>query len=174
MIVESKIVAIRRHNIDTDQVIPAHRLTGVSAEGCGEHLFGGLPEARALVDAVPDARILVTGENFGCGSSREHAAWALTDRGFRVVVATSFARLFEENAYNNGIAPIVIHADDVEHLMGSPHARIDLIGESIEAGGRTIPFTLDGLRKRFILEGGYLDFLAQKRGVVRDWLAARA
>jgi 3-isopropylmalate/(R)-2-methylmalate dehydratase small subunit len=174
MIVSSRIVRLRRANIDTDQIIPAHRLTGVSSEGCGEHLFGGLPEARALVEAEPGAAILVTGENFGCGSSREHAAWALGDRGFRAVVAPSFARLFEENAYNNGIAPIALGADEVDYLMEVESAEIDLARERIAAGGRTLEFRLDPLRKRFILEGGYLDFLAHKRGVVRDWLAARA
>jgi 3-isopropylmalate/(R)-2-methylmalate dehydratase small subunit len=170
MIVESSVVALRRRDVDTDQIIPAHRLTGVSREGCGEHLFGGLPEARTLIEGAPGAAILIAHHNFGCGSSREHAAWALYDRGFRAVVAPSFARLFEENAYNNGIAPIVVDEEHIERLFAADSIRIDLVEGRIETGdGAAIAFELDALRKRFILEGGYLDFLASKREAVRAW-----
>jgi 3-isopropylmalate/(R)-2-methylmalate dehydratase small subunit len=175
MIVESEVVAIPRRDIDTDQIIPAHRLTGVSREGCGEHLFGGLPEARVLVEAKPGAQILVSHHNFGCGSSREHAAWALYDRGFRAVIAPSFSRIFEENAYSNGIAPIIVGDEHIDSLLAMDSARIDLIEGVIQTShGTAIRFELDALRKRFILEGGYLDFLASKRERVREWQRSRA
>jgi 3-isopropylmalate/(R)-2-methylmalate dehydratase small subunit len=173
MIVHSEVVAVRRRDIDTDQVIPAHRLTGVTRSGCGAYLFDGLPEARALIEAQPGAAILAVFDNFGCGSSREHAAWALSDRGFKAVIAPSFARLFEENAYTNGIAPIVLDAPQVEQVMQAGSARIDLVAERIEAGGRSFEFRLDALRKRFILEGGYLDFLASKRALTHEFARTR-
>jgi 3-isopropylmalate/(R)-2-methylmalate dehydratase small subunit len=171
---EGNVLPLDRANVDTDQIIPAYLLTGISSAGLGGHLFKGLPGGPELLAAHPDAAIVVARENFGCGSSREHAAWALGGRGFRAVIAPSFARIFQENAYNNGVAPIVVDAGEIDALLAAPSLRIDLGAETLTLpDGRTIAFSLDPLRKRFLLEGGYLDFLANKRDAVRTWLASR-
>jgi 3-isopropylmalate dehydratase small subunit len=174
MIVEGAVLAIPRANIDTDQVIPARYLTRIDSNGMGEHLFEGLPDGAALLASQPDAVVLITGDNFGCGSSREHAAWALRDRGFRAVIAPSFARIFHENAYNNGVVPVVLPQATVDELMRAKHIAIDVDGETLRAdGGEPIAFQLDPLRKHFVLGGGFLPFMAAKIDVVRAWEAAR-
>jgi len=175
MILEGGVLPVDRANVDTDQIIPAHYLTGIETTGLGKHLFTGMTGGVELLAAYPGASIIVSRENFGCGSSREHAAWSLADRGFRAVVAPSFARIFFENAYNNGIAPIVVPADEIDALLRSPNLRIDLDAETIvrDDGGR-VHFTLDPLRKQFLLSGGYMAFLASKVAAVRAWDAARA
>jgi 3-isopropylmalate/(R)-2-methylmalate dehydratase small subunit len=174
MTFEGNVLPLDRANVDTDQVIPAYFLNGISSSGLGGHLFKGMQGGPELLAAYPDATIVVARENFGGGSSREHAAWALVGRGFRAVVAPSFARIFQENAYNNGIAPIVVDASEIDALLTEPSLRIDLAAETLTLpGGRVMKFALDPLRKRFLLEGGYLDFLANKRDAVRAWLANR-
>jgi 3-isopropylmalate/(R)-2-methylmalate dehydratase small subunit len=174
MIVSGQILAIERANIDTDQIIPARHLTRLDDSGMGEHCFEGLTGGAALLASRPNAKILVTGENFGCGSSREHAAWALVQRGFRAVIAPSFARIFEENAYNNGLVPIKLPQAVVDALAKTDRIEIDVAAETLRPlDGATIAFTLDPLRKAFILGGGYLPFLASKLHAVRAWEAAR-
>jgi 3-isopropylmalate/(R)-2-methylmalate dehydratase small subunit len=172
MIVEGRILAIPRANIDTDQIIPAHHLTSIDENGMGQYCLSGMPDGPEHLARVPDATILVTGENFGCGSSREHAAWALRDRGFRAVVAPSFARIFLENAYNNAIVPIVIDPARLAAFAAATYGTIDVDGETIRLdGGEPIPFALDELRKAFIVGGGFLPFLASKIERVRQWEA---
>jgi 3-isopropylmalate/(R)-2-methylmalate dehydratase small subunit len=172
VMIEGPMLALDRANVDTDQIISAHRLTGIDTTGLGQHLFENMPGGPALLAANPDAVVLVARENFGCGSSREHAVWALQDRGFRAVVAAGFARIFEENAYNRGLAPIVISDENIEALLKARRIAIDLEAETLFAdGGEAIHFTLDPLRKRFLLEGGYLAFLASRVDRVRAWLA---
>jgi len=174
VIVDGAVLAIPRANIDTDQIIPARYLTRIDADGMGEHLFEGLPDGAALLASRPGAAVLVTGDNFGCGSSREHAAWALRDRGFRAVVAPSFARIFHENAYNNGIVPIALPQDVVDALMRARSVVIDVDAQTLRAdGGDPIAFELDPLRKHFVLGGGFLPFLAAKIDAIRAWEAAR-
>ena len=174
MIIEGTVLAIPRASIDTDQIIPAHYLTRIDEEGMGEHLFEGLPDGAHFLSSKPDATILVTRENFGCGSSREHAAWALKDRGFHAVIAPSFARIFHENAYNNGVVPVVLPQETVDELMGARTISIDVDNETLRAdGGETIAFALDPLRKQFVLGGGVLKYLAAKIPSVRAWEAAR-
>ncbi len=116
----------------------------------------------------------MTGENFGCGSSREHAAWALLGRGFRAVIAPSFARIFHENAYNNGVVPVILPQETVDELMGARTIAIDVERETLRAdGGAPIAFALDPLRKQFVLGGGFLKYLHAKIPAVRAWEAAR-
>ena len=171
MIVSGTVLPLDRANVDTDQIVPAYLLTGIEASGLGAHLFKGMSGGAELLAAYPDATILVTRENFGCGSSREHAAWALADRGIRAVVAPSFARIFSENAYNNGVAPIVVAPNDVDLLLRAANLTIDLRAEVLMLpDGETIGFALDPLRKGFLLEGGYLDFMASRVDNVRAWL----
>lgn len=170
--IDGSVLALDRANVDTDQIIPAHRLTGIDTTGLGRHLFASMPGGSALLADHPDATILVTRENFGCGSSREHAVWALQDRGFRAVIAPSFARIFEENAYNRGVAPIIVPAEKIEALLKARRLAIDLEKETLcTDDGETLRFVLDPLRKRFLLEGGYMEFLASRVDRVRSWLS---
>ena len=174
MIVEGTVLSVPRPNIDTDQIIPARFLTRIDAEGMGEHLFEGMPDGPALLASRPGASILVTGENFGCGSSREHAAWALKGRGFRAVVAPSFARIFLENAYTNGLVPVIVPPATADALAGVGRITIDVAGETLRAdGGEPIPFALDALRKQFVIGGGFLQYLNAKIPSIRAWEAAR-
>jgi len=173
VIVSGTVLPVDKANVDTDQIIPAHCLTGVETSGLGKHLFAGMPGGRDLLAQHPGASIVVTRENFGCGSSREHAVWALEDCGFRAVIAPSFARIFWENCYNRGVSPIEVSADEIDALLAAPEIAIDLTAERLRANGREIAFSLDPLRKQFVLEGGYYAYLASKRDGVRAWLAAR-
>jgi 3-isopropylmalate/(R)-2-methylmalate dehydratase small subunit len=173
MMVEGRILAIPRANIDTDQIIPAHHLTSIDEAGMGQHCMSGMPDGPEHLARVPDATILVTGENFGCGSSREHAAWALRDRGFRAVIAPSFARIFLENAYNNAIVPIVIDPAQLDTFAAAQYGVVDVDHETVRIdGGQPIHFELDELRKAFIVGGGFLPYLASKIPTVRAWEAA--
>jgi 3-isopropylmalate/(R)-2-methylmalate dehydratase small subunit len=174
MIVAGDVLPIWRPNIDTDQIIPAHYLTRIDANGMGEHLFEGMPDGAQLLASRPGAAIVVVDENFGCGSSREHAAWALRDRGFKAVIAPSFARIFHENAYNNGLVPVVVPRETAEQLATAKSIEIDVVNETLRAdGGSPIAFSLDPLRKQFILGGGFLGYLAAKIPQIRAWEAAR-
>jgi 3-isopropylmalate/(R)-2-methylmalate dehydratase small subunit len=171
---EGTVLPVERANVDTDQIIPAHCLTGVETTGLGKYLFTGMTGGTALLDAHPGASILVARENFGCGSSREHAAWALVDRGIHTVIAPSFARIFLENAYNNGIAPIAVEAAEIDGLLASKRLAIDLENETVtREDGTVVRFTLDPLRKAFLLSGGYMSFMAGRIEAVRAWLASR-
>lgn len=159
-------------NVDTDQIIPARFLTGVTRAGLGPHCFDGLPDADALLSAHAGATIVVARDNFGCGSSREHAVWALQERGFRAVVAPSFARIFEENAYANGLAPIAVAPDAIDAALACGRVEIDVDGERLHVpGAGAWTFALDPLRKHFLTSGGYLEFLAARIASVREWEA---
>jgi 3-isopropylmalate/(R)-2-methylmalate dehydratase small subunit len=172
--IEGAVLAVDRANVDTDQIIPAHRLTGIDTKGLGQYLFASMPGGAALLASHPGASILVARENFGCGSSREHAVWALEDRGFRAVIAPSFARIFEENAYNRGVAPIAVPAGAIEGLLGAKRIVVDLEQQTLSAdGSEAIPFDLDPLRKTFLLEGGYMEFLNSRVEAVHEWVAKR-
>ena len=146
--------------------------TGVETTGLGKHLFAGMPGGPDLLARYPGASILVARENFGCGSSREHAAWAFKDRGFHAVVAPSFARIFLENAYNNGFVLATVPVDVIDRVFASPSARIDVANQTIAAGGDPIQFTLDPLRKEFLLGGGFLRYMAAQIETVRAWEAS--
>ncbi|MBC5810073.1 MAG: 3-isopropylmalate dehydratase small subunit [Candidatus Eremiobacteraeota bacterium] len=168
---EGAVLPVDRANVDTDQMVPAYLMNGVDSSGVGPHLFRGMSGGPELLAAHPDATIVVARENFGCGSSREHAVWALVQRGFRAVIAPSFARIFEENAYLNGVAPIVVDAARIDALLEAPTLALDLEQQRLtSARGEDVTFALDPLRKYFLLEGGYLEFMAAKRGPIRDWL----
>jgi 3-isopropylmalate/(R)-2-methylmalate dehydratase small subunit len=137
--------------------------------GVGPSCFEGVPGIAALYARHPGAQIVVTRENFGCGSSREMAVWALQQRGFRAVIAPSFARIFEENAYNSGLVPAVVPADTIETLLQATHGRIDVSARILEAGGTRVAFTLDPLRTEFLTGGGYLAFLEAQIPAIREW-----
>jgi 3-isopropylmalate/(R)-2-methylmalate dehydratase small subunit len=174
MILTGQPLPLRRANVDTDQIIPARYLTGIDTTGLGEHLFTGMAGGAELLAESPGATIVVAGENFGCGSSREHAAWALTARGFRAVIASSFARIFLENAYTNAIVPVVVPDATIEEFARARSIAIDIARQTVRADDAApVSFELDELRKQFILGGGFLPYLASKIDVVRAWEHAR-
>src|SRR6185436_12935813 len=121
-----KVVVLDRPNVDTDQIIPKQFLKRVERDGSGECLFH---DWRYLTDGSPNpsfplnepraagASILIAGKNFGCGSSREHAPWSLSDYGFRTIIAPSFADIFANNSRKNGLLPVTLNGDEVAHLM---------------------------------------------------------
>ena len=163
--IESKTVALPIDNIDTDQIIPARFLKTTSMEGLGENLF---LDWRYLADGSPNpdfplnkpsaqgAEILVAGDNFGCGSSREHAPWALKQYGFKAIISTSFADIFKGNALKNGLLPIVMPPDIHAELLKWPGIvlKIDLASQTVTlAGGRTVEFPIDPFAKQCLLEG---------------------
>ncbi|HTV74282.1 MAG TPA: hypothetical protein VME66_11315 [Candidatus Acidoferrales bacterium] len=175
MRISGKVLALPFDGIDTDQIIPAMHLTVIEPSGLGRHLFSGHHALAARLAAAPQASIVVTGADFGCGSSREHAAWALRERGFAAVIAPSFARIFLENAYNNGIVPIVLDAPEVAACAASATLEIDVDVEVVvTASGERFTFALDPLRKTFLSGGGYLQYLNAKIPAIRAWAAARA
>jgi 3-isopropylmalate/(R)-2-methylmalate dehydratase small subunit len=171
---ESRIVPLPIDNIDTDQIIPARFLKTVSKEGLGDALFSDWRKDPAFVLNRPQAReaqILVAGDNFGCGSSREHAPWALTQFGFRAVVSTSFADIFRQNALKNSLLPIVVPKDvHAELFRLAPDAKVtvDLAAQTLTLpGGRAAEFPIDAFSKHCLLNGvdelGYI--LAQESAI---------
>lgn len=180
MKIKSRVLNVLRSNIDTDQIIPARYLTGISKTGLGIHLFEDLPDNP--LDAInhEGVEIILTLENFGCGSSREHAAWAILDRGFKVVIAASFARIFEDNCYNNGIVPVKLSMEEIEALKMSleknPELEVDVINQKIFNSDRSFEasFELDELKKEFILQGGFMKFLEKKLTKIKEWEKAQA
>lgn len=120
--IESHVTLLPIDNIDTDRIIPARFLTTTDRHGLGRHLFEDWPEGAA---ALSDASILVAGHNFGCGSSREHAPWALVDHGIRAVISTGFADIFHANAVRNGLVPVVVETDDHARLIAQLEAHPD-------------------------------------------------
>lgn len=170
MIIKGKILPLDRSNIDTDQIIPARYLTGITKSGYGQHLLEDVPHTIVNDPKYKDAVILLTKENFGSGSSREHAVWAILDRGFKVVIATSFARIFEENCYNNGLIPVKLESHEVELLFKENECEIDVINQKVKTkNGKEFNFKLDLLKKEFILKGGFLKFMASKVDKVKKW-----
>ncbi len=156
-------------NIDTDMIIPKQFLKTIKRTGLGKNLFdemryddkgNEIPDFVLNKPAYRNAQILVTGENFGCGSSREHAPWALVDFGIRCVIATSFADIFYNNCFQNGILPIVLPQADVDKLMDDAQrgsnavVTIDLEAQEIRGpDGGVIKFDIDAFRKHCMLEG---------------------
>ena len=170
MIIKGKILPLDRSNIDTDQIIPARHLTGISKSGYGIYLLEDVPGTPINDSKYKGAPVLLTRENFGCGSSREHAVWAIMDRGFKAVIASSFARIFEENCYNNGLVPIKLKAEEIEKLFKENECEIDVINQTVETPrGGVFTFELDPLKKEFILRGGFLKFMESKISEVREW-----
>ena len=156
-------------NIDTDMIIPKQFLKTIKRSGLGKNLFDEMrfrQDGSEIDDFVlnrspyRNAEILVAGDNFGCGSSREHAPWALLDFGVRCVISTSFADIFYNNCFKNGILPIVVSADDRDALMAdasdteNPELSVDLVNQTIRRpNGPTVSFEIDPFRKKCLLEG---------------------
>jgi 3-isopropylmalate/(R)-2-methylmalate dehydratase small subunit len=161
----SRYAVLPVSDIDTDQIIPARFLKVTDKVGLGQKLFHDWRGATFVLD-VPEAagvQVLVAGDNFGCGSSREHAPWALCDWGLRAVVSTSFADIFKGNALKNGLLPIEVDADAHAELVAAPwqSVSIDLAAQTMTLpSGRAVTFPIDPFAKRCLLDGvdqlGYL------------------
>ena len=172
----ARVVALPKDHIDTDQIIPARFLKTISKAGLGNNLFAdwrydtaGSPNPDFALNRPENqgARILLAGDNFGCGSSREHAPWALVDYGFRTVISTSFSDIFRNNALKNGLLPLIVDDDTHEQLVSLAQEEpqmeltIDLETQSLYLpDGRRVPFPIDTFNKVCLLEGldqlGYL------------------
>jgi 3-isopropylmalate/(R)-2-methylmalate dehydratase small subunit len=172
----SRLVALSADNIDTDQIIPARFLKTTEKAGLGKALFAdwrynadGSPKSDFILNRpeARGARILLAGDNFGCGSSREHAPWALTDYGFRAIISTSFADIFRNNALKNGLLPVIVDKDTHWQLFSlvaeepATEVTVDLASQTLRLpDGRTVGFPMDGFSKTCLLEGidqmGYL------------------
>jgi len=189
-ILESTCVPLPLANIDTDQIIPARFLSATSRDGFGENLFRDWRydkkgnEVKDFVLNRPEYKgaILVTGSNFGCGSSREHAVWAIADYGFRAVVSDSFADIFRNNALNNGLLPVQIPSDSLGELTAQIIAnpgmivRIDLEQQLITAGetGMSVPFGINAFRKQCLLNGlDNIDYLINMRSRIVEYEKSR-
>jgi 3-isopropylmalate/(R)-2-methylmalate dehydratase small subunit len=185
-IIKSTAVPIANENIDTDQVIPARFLKATTREGFGENLFrdwrydadNNPVKGFALNDATYSGKILVAGKNFGCGSSREHAAWALYDYGFSVVISSFFADIFKNNAMNNGLLPVVV-SDKVLHglfdaINKNPNLEvtIDLPNQTLTAGTLRDTFDINAYKKD-CLTNGYddIDYLLSLNDDIKTFQA---
>jgi 3-isopropylmalate/(R)-2-methylmalate dehydratase small subunit len=165
----SRIVALPLENVDTDQIIPARYLKVTDKSGLGEGLFhawrynaDGSPKPDFVLnrDDVAGAQILVAGNNFGCGSSREHAPWALQGYGFKAVISTYFADIFKNNSLKNGLLPIVVDKETYYQLVSlfdedpTTEVSIDLASQTLTLpGGQTVGFPIDAFAKHCLLNG---------------------
>jgi 3-isopropylmalate/(R)-2-methylmalate dehydratase small subunit len=150
-VIEGKVSVLDRPNIDTDQIIPKQFLKRVERTGFGEFLFYDWKKQPGW--DLPANPILATGRNFGSGSSREHAPWALEDYGFRAIVAPSFADIFFSNCTKNGLLPVALAEDEVQAVMAAGEARIDLAAQEVTWDGGSASFDIDPETKRRLLEG---------------------
>ena len=149
--VTSRALVLDRPDVDTDQIIPKQFLKRIERTGFGEFLFyDWRREGLELNEGRP---ILVTGRNFGCGSSREHAVWAIEDFGFRAIVAPSFADIFFENCTKSGILPVALPEADVRSLMESDEAVVDLERQVVAFDGREVPFEINAEVRERLLAG---------------------
>lgn len=153
-------------NIDTDMLIPKQFLRTIKRTGLGVNLFNdmrynedGMPKADFVLNRGPydKAQILVTGENFGCGSSREHAPWALMDFGIRCVIASSFADIFFNNCFKNGILPVILKQSDIDTIMRDAEegldVTVDLPNQVVRSGNKEYAFDVDPFRKSCMING---------------------
>lgn len=179
----SRCLVLPASNVDTDQIIPARFLKTVSRRGLGEHLFADWrldgngrprPDFPLNSPAAKGASILVAGDNFGCGSSREHAPWALLDFGFRAVISTSFADIFRNNAVKTGLLPVALpHATLLRLLAESPNAQVTIDLETQTAtlpDGSSHKFPLDPFARHCLLNGvDELGFLLDQESAIASY-----
>ena len=184
--VHSKTVVIASRNIDTDQIIPARFLTTTTKVGLGKQLFA---DWRYLTDGSPNpdfvlnqaaargASVLVAGRNFGCGSSREHAPWALLDYGIRAVISTEIADIFKSNALKNGLLPITVDEPTAEWLLANPGAEVDVDLASARLtlpNGVSTPFPIEAFARHCLLNGiDELGYLRSKLPEIERYETAR-
>ena len=183
----SRTVVMPAKDIDTDQILPARFLTTTSKDGLGSSLFCDLryddagnekPDFPLNRPEAAGAEILVAGQNFGCGSSREHAPWALLDYGIQAVISTEIADIFRSNSLKNGLLPIVIDAQTHNWLMQHPGAEIeiDVTHSTVTLpGGHTVSYPIDAFARYCLLEGiDQLGYLEQHGDAIRAFEEARS
>lgn len=186
-VIRSRTVVMPSTNIDTDQIIPARFLTTTTREGLGAALFADLrngPDGQPRPDFVlnrpesRDCRVLVAGRNIGCGSSREHAPWALLDYGFRAVVSTEIADIFRSNSLKNGLLPVIV--DETTHRWlvenSGSEVEIDLPASVLRLpGGREVAFPIEPFARYCLMNGiDELEFLLGKAAQIADFEARHA
>ncbi len=185
-IINSTVVPINLENIDTDQIIPARFLKSTTREGFGKNLFcdwryntdGSPKQDFVLNNPIYGGKILVAGKNFGCGSSREHAAWAIKDAGFDVVVSSFFADIFKNNALNNFLLPITVSDDFLDKIFtaveANPKAEINvnLAAQTIKIAGTDFEekFDINNYKKTCLLNGfDDIDYLLNIKGEIEQY-----
>jgi 3-isopropylmalate/(R)-2-methylmalate dehydratase small subunit len=188
---ESRVVPLPVDNIDTDQIIPARFLKTISKEGLDKNLFcdwrydaagNDNPDFILNQPQSKGAEILLAGDNFGCGSSREHAPWALTQYGFRAIISTSFADIFKQNALKNSLLPITVprdvHAKLFEAVTKDPNykVKVDLVAQKLTMpDGTAVEFPVDAFSKHCLLEGvDELGYILQQQEAIAAFEAQRA
>ena len=174
--IESKTVVLPTENIDTDQIYPGRFLTVTTQKGLGEMLFAdwrSKPDFALNQEEALGAQILVAGRNFGCGSSREHAVWALADYGFKAVISTELADIFKRNAIKNGLLPVVVDAASHARLAAAPAERvvIDLERQTVSLpGGGEASFPLEPFARYCLMQGvDELTFLLARDAAIREY-----
>ncbi|MBS1992058.1 MAG: 3-isopropylmalate dehydratase small subunit [Cyanobacteria bacterium SZAS LIN-3] len=183
--IKSKVVPLPMTDVDTDLIIPAQFLTSISREGFGQNLFRRLRDNDASfpfnLDKFKGAAVLVAGNNFGCGSSREHAVWALTGAGIKVVIAPSFADIFFSNSAKNGLVLVKLSEAQVERLIveaqaGSLEVTIDLQAQTVTLpSGEVFNFDFDPFRKHCIINGlDDIDYILSHKEEIESFRATQA
>lgn len=183
---ESTVVPLPIENVDTDQIIPARFLKATDKKGFGDNLFADwrynkdkTPKADfVLNDPTYTGEILVAGKNFGSGSSREHAAWAIAGYGFKAVVSSFFADIFKNNALNNGILPVVVSPEFLAGIFSAVNANpkttltVNLVNQTItnNANGQSETFEINAYKKDCLLNGfDDIDYLLSKKELIEEW-----
>jgi 3-isopropylmalate/(R)-2-methylmalate dehydratase small subunit len=185
--IKSRTVVLPTRDIDTDQIIPARFLTATSREGFGEHLFHDLrfrndgsdnPDFALNQSAAAGCAVLVAGNNFGCGSSREHAPWALLDYGIKAVISTEIADIFRNNSLKNGLIPIVVDAETHAWLLANPGAEVEasVVDATLRMpDGREVGFPIDNFARHCLVEGvDQLGYLRQKEPDIQNFEESRS
>lgn len=185
-VIRSRTVVMPFDDIDTDQIVPARFLTTTTRDGLGEAAFAdwrydaqGAPKPDFVLndESAQDCQVLVAGKNFGCGSSREHAPWALLDYGFRAVISTEIADIFRSNSLKNGLLPVIVDADTHRWLIDNPGAQVEVDLEALELrlpDGRGIAFVIDRFSRYCLLNGiDQLGFLLQQEDRISAYEKSR-
>jgi 3-isopropylmalate/(R)-2-methylmalate dehydratase small subunit len=185
--IESCTVVLPMDDVDTDQIIPARFLTTTTREGLGQHLFhdwrydeDGQPKGDFVLNssAASGCRVLVSGRNFGCGSSREHAPWALLDYGFLAVISSEVADIFRSNALKNGLLPIIVDDESHRWLLDHPGTivKVDVAACTLVLGsGKVVKYPIDAFARYCLLEGlDQLGFLLRHDHAIRRFEESRS
>jgi len=186
--IQSRAIPLSIENVDTDQIIPARFLKATDRKGFGDNVFrdwrfkkdGTVNEEFVLNDSKYSGHILVAGDNFGCGSSREHAAWALTDYGFKVVISSFFADIFKGNALNNGLLPVQVSAEFLSELLSlvenNPETELEVNLEkqiiSVKYSELSEDFEIDAYKKTCMINGyDDIDYLVNNKELIEAFEA---
>ena len=185
--ISSRTVVLPYSDIDTDQIIPARFLTTTTKAGLGQHTFSNWrynadgsnkPDFILNQPSAQGCQILVAGNNFGCGSSREHAPWALLDFGFRAVISTEIADIFRSNSLKNGLLPLVIDKENHAWLIANPGAQVEINLETSTLSlpnGKQVKFNIEGFARYCLLNGvDELGFLMNQIDQIKQYEQARA